>query len=169
MDRVYNYIMKTIPLDPIFENEKFNQLKPGMKFYLINIVYKLCRNDKQSQPLPKSINVMLECSTASYDRHKHTFYDILNEVLPKIDEIKRLYGNRAAKAHSANSKKAILQRKEKDRNKQFSDEKVNHCEINPVPPPPGKNQYHQGQYDHVARKQAIESNKDKKDVWFTDG
>lgn len=158
--------MKTIPLEPVFNNAKFKKLKPAMQFYLLSALYKLCKEDKNTEPLPRSLNYLLECSTASYLRNKDTFYAILSEVLPEINEIKLSYYKKVSKAHMANVKKNILQREAKGEKLMFSDKETIHAKITPISS--SAKPYHPGYFDPVALKNAKANNLSDKQKLFTD-
>ncbi len=166
VDVVHYRNMKTIPLEPVFNNVKFQALKPAMQFYLLNALYKLCKEDKVSDPLPRSLNYLLECSTASYLRNKDAFYAILSEVLPQIAEIKLFYYKKVSKAHLANVKKGIIQREAKGEKLTFSDKDTIHTKITPISSK-GK-PYHTGQFDPIAVKNAKSNNASGEQKLFTD-
>lgn len=81
--------MTTIPLEPIFENEKFNGLFPGAQYYVIRAVYSLLQKRKYN-PLPDNLRTHFLCSVSLWNKNKQVFREILEEVIPKIIKIKHL-------------------------------------------------------------------------------
>lgn len=159
--------MRTIPLDPVFDNPAFKKLKPAQKFFVIQAVYLLCREDKQGEPIPNSVRQYVQCSNSTYDRCGGIFKEVLHSVMPQIADIKLKYYNRIKNAHKASLQKTVSQRNIQRENVVFSDNTDSHVEISPIQVP--REKWNKGKVDHVAIKKAQESKEANTDeVWFTD-
>lgn len=90
--------METIPLKPVFQNPKFKALNPDIKFFVLNVVYRLCTEGKEAEPIPKSLRGYLECSETCYRNNKQVFRSVLESVMPQIAKIKKRFRNQTSYA-----------------------------------------------------------------------
>jgi hypothetical protein len=90
--------MKTIPLEPVFKNPKFKELNPDIKFFVLNVVYKLCTEGKEGEPIPNSLRGYLECSETCYRNNKQVFRSVLESVMPQIAKLKKRFRNQTSYA-----------------------------------------------------------------------
>lgn len=127
---------------------------------------------KSGIELPKSDYALIRLSNAdyrTYKKYKHKVIEALNLTMPAFIEARtKQYSNRITFQKSADKARAIRRIKGQEHNTTFSDEVSTHVEIIPIPSSPEKSRFHTGTYDHVARKQAIESNKSGKEGWMSD-
>ncbi len=158
--------MKTIPLEPVFENEKFKRLNPTIQFYVVQAVYRLCTEDKEGEPIPHNLRHHLRCCESTYFRNKHIFREVLCEIMPEISRIRLLNYKRVSYAHLGNVRKAIRKREQQGKDMVFSDQETVCAKISPISST--AKPYHVGTFDHVAVSKAKESNETGKNKLFTD-
>lgn len=89
--------MTTIPLEPIFENEKFNGLFPGAQYYVIKAIWLLLQKRKLDK-LPTQLRPFFLCSISLWNKNRSVFIEIINEVAPEIIKIKHMKYNQSYKA-----------------------------------------------------------------------
>lgn len=120
--------MKTIPLDPIYKDERFLELPASLRFFVINAVYRVCRSGKLGASLPDNMRKLFECPETTYRNHNVVMRSILETVLPEIEKIKNSKSHQVRKAHAALKEKAINQRV-----KQFAGTLAESITHNPAP------------------------------------
>lgn len=81
--------MKTIPLEPVFENALFQDAIPSVRFAVISAVYLICKQHRLNDDIPKYLEPYLGLCNSSYYKHKDIVRDILEQVMPKVRAIKR--------------------------------------------------------------------------------
>lgn len=91
--------MTTIPLEPIFENEKFNSLHPSAQYYVIKAIWTLLQKRKLDK-LPTQLRPFFLCHCGLWNKNKQLFVDIVSEVAPKIIQIKNMKRNQSLKARA---------------------------------------------------------------------
>lgn len=160
--------MKTIPLEPVFENRLFQDSRPIIKYAVLNAVYLLCKQRKAHEPIPEYLEPYLGLCNPGYYRNKDVCRAILNVVMPQICKIKNLKLKQTLPSTMANVKKAAKRREQRLYNVEFTQEADSHVKISPVFPDLEKRNYHQGHYDPVAVKQAKKANESDKEAWLSD-
>ena len=160
--------MKTIPLDPIFDNPTFQNADSSAQLAIIKIVYKLCRKNKTSDFTVRDFRILSEVTDRTFYQHKDIITSVVESVMPEIVRIKLIKYKNAYKASKVHSKNALLRKEAGSNKQQFSDQNDNKAILTPVPPPLGKNQYHQGHFDPIAVKSAKEHNATSKKRMFYD-
>lgn len=158
--------MKTIPLKPIFDNDRFNELTPAAKYYLIECLYLLATKGKLSIPLPTYLRQYVYCSNPHLFRFKDVYKKILGEVIPEIQKIKEPIEWRRQRQVIGRQKKKAKIAQEIGRNTKFCDEASLYPEIIPVQIP--REKWHSGQYDHVEREKAVKNNESGKEKLLYD-
>lgn len=158
---------KTIPLEPIYENAIFQEAAPGLKIGVINAVYYLSQRSKLSLPLPPYLEPAIGLCYSSYWRYKDTIREILNDIIPKILDIKRPLDYRKEKMAKGLTKKLSVKHANNRQNAQLSDRAEPHVEIFPTNSV-SRESWNPGQYDHVERAKALKNNDTVKEGWLKD-
>lgn len=160
--------MKTIPLQPVFDNDKFVELTPTAKYYLLECIYTLAKQHKLKLPLPKYLRQYVCCSNPHLFRFKDIYRGILEEVIPEIIKIKQPIEYRREQRLLARYRKRAKSNQEANKDVEFSDGQGLHVEIIPVNSP--RKIWNEGKFDHVERAAAVTANDEskEKDTWLKD-
>lgn len=155
----YDNIMYTIPLRPLFENEKFKGCTTTVRFAIVNAIYKLGEHRKLDK-LPPNLQHYFEMPQTSYFANKRVLYEVLLEVAGEIIEAKKKHFN-----HTINCRRSSLKARTKHKKELvLSDEQSTHVDIIPVFSP--HERFHPGFSDHVERDKVISA--PKSDEWLKD-
>lgn len=157
----------TLPLEPLFDNPQFQDLSPASKFYLIQAIYMLSQKGRL-RDRPVHLRQYFLCCTPLYYRMKGMYECILDDVIPKMIKIKNLQITHVDNAVNKNRSNAVIRRKKRNENVDFSDGQGLHVEIIPVNSP--RKNWNEGKFDHVERAAAVTANDEskEKDTWLKD-
>jgi len=146
--------METLPLKPLFDNARFNSASPLLRDAVFTILYGLASTKTLSYDIPADLRPYGRIADTNYYRLKQDIFNILQDVIPKILQIKRVKLKVSQACSAGNIARGVKNRLEKNKEQVFSDDKATHTEISPIPAPPGDNQFHKGTFDQVATRQA---------------
>lgn len=164
--------METIPLRPLYENEKFILASGAVRQAITDTLYHLCirkmLKDYSYQEFSRLIREYSNVTDKTFYQDRQIMTSILQEVIPIILNMKRVSNRRAEKAGKTMIKKAAEKRSLMFKDNVLSEKQDSHMEIIPILSPKENHNYHQGRHDHVERKQAIEHNATGNKTLLTD-
>lgn len=120
--------MRTVPLIPIFENQKFKEATDLIQLAILRSVYSLCRLGCLREDYPKDLRRFTGLIDKTWYRNKDEILIILHEIIPEIAKVKGMKMKQTEKAHTQRSLKA-----KKQRELQLSGTMTDEVEANPAP------------------------------------
>ena len=105
--------MYTIPLDPVFDNQKFIDAPHSVQLAVLKTTYYLCRKNLIQTDYVNRVYPLTGLYNQQFAKYKVLIFSILQEVIPEIIRVKRISGDRADKAGKAVSAKAMKKHSEK--------------------------------------------------------
>lgn len=114
--------------------------------------------------------------SSDWERHKFYILPIIDELFPELQKMVKkeqiTTNNRLKaleKAHNVVNKAYLEKRaRESVKSTTFSEKNSSYVKINAQLLSPEKYRHHEGDYDHVSRKEAIQNNKKGKEGWMTE-
>ena len=107
--------MQTIPLEPVFENEKFIQSNNTVQMIIIRAIYWICRKRLLTENWKIHVRTLSEVNFVTYAKYKVLIFEVLEEVLPIIAKEKRIRMIGVLPSLKVRKEKAVVSRENRHR------------------------------------------------------